>query len=199
MISYPLSINTTPVNSAFYELSVAGDSPITLAAAKSFLKVTATADDDLITSIIDAVLLYAESYTGREFRANTWIAYFDYFFDRIRLHRFPVDTITSVEHEVDDSDVAVDSDVYYLKRQPSAYYIIKNTDKDWPSDTDDREQAVKITLVTKADEKTSMAVNAMLRQIAFMYRNRGDCGAGKSAADASGATALYNCLRIPRV
>lgn len=203
MIAYPYGTISSPINASYYEIDTYGASPISLDDAKVYLKVTTTADDDLITALIDTVVLFAEKYTGREFRANVWTAYYDWFFDRMQLSRVPVDTIDSVEYLASGSLEAVDTDVYYLKKQPLSAYIVKEVVKSWPSDVDDREQAVKVGFTTRADDRLSIAITGMLHHLAFLYRNRGDCGEYKDfaldTAKVSGATAIYGPLVIPRV
>ena len=188
-----------PVNVAVYDLVSAVASPVSLAAMKGYLKITSTADDALIQSMIDAATEWGEKYTGRDFRAITWDLLLDCFTDRISLRRDPVDSITTVKHLVSGSQVTVPSTVYYLKKLTQSSEILLNEDQEWPTDTDNREQAIEIQFVTKGYRCQNEIINAIERTVAFWYRNRGDCADVKRAVEGAGVTIIYNQFRISRV
>ena len=77
--------------------------------------------------------------------------------------------------------------------------ILLNEGQDWPTDTDDREQAIEIEFVTKAAECIAQIKQAMLMHIAALYFNRGDCPDIEDAAKGSGALHLYDLVSIPRL
>ena len=187
--------------SSFYELVNEKASPVTLALAKSHMKVPAstTADDSYIQSLIETATEYGESYTGREFREKTWKLYVDYFVDRIVIQRNPVASISSVKHLVDDILITVSSSIYYLKKLTQCAEVLLKSDQEWPSDTDDIEHAIVVEFVTgpytKAEDRIKTAI---LRHIAWMYSNRGDC-ALQDSAKKSGANVIYDQFRISRV
>lgn len=183
----------------FYSRVSADPSPVTLAAMKSYLKITTTADDALIQIMIDAATEWGEKYTSRDFRAVTWDLFLDKFTDRILLRRDPVASITTVKHLVDGSLETVASSVYYLKRLSQFSEILLDEDQEWPTDTDDREQAIEIRLVTTGYRDQDAIINAIKRTVAFWYRNRGDCPDVKAAIDGAGVTIIYNQFRISRV
>ena len=79
---------------AVYELVAYAASPVLLATLKAYLRVTATSEDVLLQSLIDEATAWAESYTGRQFRANTWKLLLDEFADRIDIRKTPVDEVT---------------------------------------------------------------------------------------------------------
>jgi len=172
-------------------------SPVTLAVMKSYLKVTATADDKLIQSMIDAATKWGEKYTGRDFRAITWELLLDGFTDRIELRRDPVDSIITVKHLVSASLVTVDAPTYYLKKLTQSSEVLLNEDQEWPTDTDDREQAIEIRFVTTGYQCQDSIIEAVERHVAWWYRNRGDCC--NESAKNSGVTIIYDQFRISRV
>jgi len=186
-------------NTAVYQMVSAAASPLDLATMKAYLRVTSTADDALIQSMIDASTEWGEKYTGRDFRAITWDLLLDCFEDRINVRRDPVDTITTVKHLVSGSLVTVDSDVYYLKLLPQFAQILLNEDKEWPTNTDSREQAIEIRFVTEGYRCQDSIIEALQRMVAFWYRNRGDCSDCKGAAFGSGATIIFDQFRITRI
>lgn len=189
-----------------YELVTPGTVPVLLAEMKTYMKVTSSSDDALITSMLSAATTWGENYTGREFRANIWKLLKDVFQDRIRLARAPIASVTSVEHLVSAALVPVASSVFYLKKSHQFSEILLNEDQVWPTDTDDREQVVEIVFLTESYRDTDAIKEAIKRHVAFWYKNRGDCGgsgsAGCSCGDAakgSGVTMIYDQFRIDRV
>ncbi len=187
------------MNVAVYQQVSVTASPVSLTVMKSYLKITTTADDALIQSMIDAATEWGEKYTGRDFRAITWDLLLDCFTDRIELRRDPVDTITTVKHLVSGSLVTVPADVYYLKKLVQSSEVLLNEDKEWPTDTDNREQVIEIRFVTEGYRCQESIIDAIERMVAFWYRNRGDCPDANSAATLSGVTIIYNQFRISRV
>jgi len=177
-------------------------SPVLLADMKSYLKVSNTIDDILIQVMIDASTKWGEKYTGRDFRAITWNLLMDCFpaNDRILLKRDPVNTITSVKHLVSDVETTVPSTDYYLKKNTQNSEILLFEDKSWPTDTDNREQAITVEFVTKAFNCGDNIESAIKRHVAHWYYNRGDCGDDcESAAQLSGVKSIYGQFRITRV
>lgn len=182
-----------------YFLETAGTSILTLAVLKTYLKVTGTSQDAMLTSMLTAANEWGEKYTGREFRDNTWKVLFDCFTNPLVLHRNPVDTITSVKHLVDGSQVIVDSADYYKvdHTQESGLFTVEG--KEWPTDTDSRFQAVEVIFVTKPYTCEDLIKEGLLRHIAWWYANRGDCDDCGKSADSSGVKSIYNLFRIERV
>lgn len=186
-------------NVAVYRQVSALASPVSLAVMKGYLKITATADDTLIQSMINAATEFGEKYTGRDFRAVTWGLLLDRFTNRIELRRDPVASITSVKHLVSGSLFTVPTDTYYLKKLVQCSEILLNENKDWPTDTDNREQAIEIQFVTEGYRCQESIIDAIERHVAFWYRNRGDCPDVKGSAERAGVTIIYNQFRISRV
>ncbi len=214
--------------SQVYELVAFGASPVNLAEMKAWMKVTATSEDVLITALISAATEFGEKYTGREFRANEWKLLLDSFSDfgntserfiqdhlgtnagfkrvngasdRIELMRDPVDKDVAVviTHLVDASPVTVPAADYYLKKYTQSSEILLFDDKDWPTDTDNREQAIEITFTTKAYRCLEEIKCAIMLHVNNLYTNRGDCPDSEKAGQESGATMKYDQFRISRV
>jgi len=191
----------------FYELTTPGTVPVSLADMKAYMKVTALSDDVLITSMLAAATRWGENYTGREFRANVFTLLLDSFTDRLCLRRAPVDTIISIKHLVAATLTTVAASVYYLKANTQFSEILLNEDQAWPTDTDSREQAIEVIFVTKTYPDIESIATAIKRHVAYWYSNRGDCGSSGGAkgcscgdaAQASGATIVYDQFRISRV
>ncbi len=193
-------------DSQVYVRTVEGDSPITIVEARDHMRLHSEEDDDLISQLILAALDAAESYTRRDFRANTYELLLDTFTDRICLRRDVVDSIDSVTRLVAAAEVTVPTTVYYLKRGVQASEILLQDGQTWPTDVDDREQAIKATFTTKPHGRLESAKSAILRLVAHLYENRGDCAVitsgGTAASDvvrASGAGAILDQFRVSRV
>ena len=187
------------VNSAVYKRVSALPSPVSLAAMKAYLRVSTATDDALIQAMIDAATEWGEKYTGRDFRAITWDLLLDCFEDRIELRRDPVATITTVKHLVDGDFVTVADTVYHLKKLTQTSQILLNEEMEWPTNTDDREQAIEIRFVTEGYQCQAEIINAIKMIVAFWYSNRGDCPDCASAVKQSGATIIFDQFRISRI
>ena len=185
--------------SDLYTLKTAGTVPVSLDDMKAYMKVTASADDDLITSMLSSATTWGENYTGREFRANTWTLITDGFADRMSINRAPVASVASVKHLVSDVLTAIADTVYYLKKNLQFAEILLKEDQLWPTDTDAREHAIEIEFVTETYRDTDAIAVAVKRHVSYWYANRGDCADCKQAAEGSGVTAIYDPFRIDRV
>lgn len=180
-------------------MKTAGASPLTVGLAKAFMKVSSSSDDALIGSLINTATEFGEVYTGREFRANAWTLYIDAFKDRIVLNRNPIDSVTSVKHLVSDVLTTVSGSLYYLKHLVHCSEILLLLDNEWPTTTDDREQAIQIEFLTKTYHRENEILEAIKLHVSFMYSNRGDCSCDQPSAKESGASLIYDQFRIPRV
>ncbi len=194
-----LSLNIIPQD-FFYELVIAGDSPVTLAIMKSYLRVTSTVDDTLIQSMIDAATEWGEKYTSRDFREKTWNLLMDCFFEPIELRRSPVASIESIKYlDEDNVEQTVATTVYYLKKQTQFSQVWLQPDQEWPDDVNERQQSITIQFKTAAYYCINEIIEAIERTVAYWYRNRGDCSNCKSAVEAAGVTGIYDQFRISRI
>jgi uncharacterized phiE125 gp8 family phage protein len=77
----------------------------------------------------------------------------------------------------------VSTDVYFLTSSDTYPRLSLKSGQAWPTDEDDREQAVKITFVDGyGDAETDVPDDlreALLQHLAAMYANRGDCNEGR--------------------
>lgn len=174
-------------------------SPLSLADAKAYMRISSSADDALIQSMIDACTEYGENYTGRSFRNKTFKLLTDCLLDRIVINRSPVDSITSVKYLLDNVLTAVDASVYYLKKGVLSSEILLHFDKEWPNDVDAREQAIEIEFSVIAYHAQALIAEALKHCVSFMYFNRGDCCTCEQASSGSGADRIYGQFRIQRI
>lgn len=190
-----------------------GPYPVLLADVKSYLRVDSTADDDVITLMIEASTQFAETYISRDLRTRSWIATLDRFVeeftDRIELRRNQIDTITAVKY-FNNETIPVETtipatDYYPRKGQWWGYVVLKST-SDWPDDLDDvqEEQRITVEFTTIPPVNIEQIQLALLRMIAAMYENRGDCGGCGTSAEAANLAGrlggpFLSQFRIPRI
>ena len=184
--------------SQFYQIVTFGAPPVSLVEMKAYLKLSSTSQDVTIQALINACTAWGESYTGREFRENVWDLLIDCFSSRIEIRRNPVKTIDEVSHTVGGSSAVVPADVYYLKHGVFSSEVLLVTGKDWPVDTDDREQAIKIRFTTEAYYRIDDIKIAIMRHVAAMFFCRGDCCGEGDTALAAGVTDIYDLFKILR-
>lgn len=184
---------------AVYQLLTKAASPIKLAETKSYLKIKNSSDDTVIKDLITAATIWGENYVGRDFRVKTWKLLLDAFADRITLRRDPVASITTVKYLVSDVLTTVTSSTYYLKKLVTCSEIILADSQSWPTDIDDREQAIEIEFATSAYFQQEEIKRAVIRHVAFMYENRGDCDDLEDGAKKSGVTDIYDQFRVERI
>jgi len=122
-----------------YKISVAPSvEPMSLADAKTHLRVDASDDDDYITALIKAVRLHAERITGRGFITQTWEMRRDTFpaSNSIKLRYAPLQSITSLIYkDSDGTDNTWASSNYVVDTYREPGLIILEDGVSWPSDT----------------------------------------------------------------
>lgn len=189
----------TPANSQVYEMITAGNSPIVLAVANEY--VCAESDDAIVQMLIDSCTQWGQRYTQRDFTANQYTLLLDCFENPIELRRNPIAVIDSVEYFKEGSLETVAPSVYKLKLGVQVSSLILKKDQTWPTDVDEEEQSIKISFTTKAvgPDKLDMAKIAILRHVAYMFENKGDCGSCEDCADVAQVKTLYDSFRIVNI
>lgn len=186
----------------FYNLLTLGTSQITLAEMKSYLRVTNTVDDSLITNMIATATNWGENYTGRSFNVEDYSLAIYNFTSIIEIRRSPVDAVTSIDYiDTDGNAQVVSTDVYYVKRQRQWSYIILKDGQEWPTDVRDQIDSIdiKFSTTTMQPNLQNLANEAVIRTVAYWYRNRGDCSNCNCAAINAGVTGIYDQFRIVRI
>ncbi len=187
-----------------YKRTDVGTVPVNCVDFKDYIKLpqVVTADDSLITALLSTATDWAERYTRRDFRENTYTLTFDRFPVRICLRRDPVVSITSVTYKVDDVVTTVPAADYYLVKDVQNSWIVLNDEKEWPTDGDESTKgllaSIVVTFVTEAHTCEEDGNTAIQLITAHLYSERGDCPTG-DAARQSGATAILDQFRIVRV
>jgi uncharacterized phiE125 gp8 family phage protein len=168
--AWPYTVTVAPVNK-----------PLTLLEVKTHLRIDTSdaSEDTYLNLLIDAVTEYAEKYTKRDFITRTYKTLRDCFWDSLEIRRNPIQSVSIVKYLVDDVLTLVSTDVYFLIESNTFPHLSLKVNQVWPTNEDDREQAVEIIFVSGyGDDPTDIPEKlklGMLNHIADMYENRGDC------------------------
>lgn len=181
--------------------------PLTLDEVKEQIKIDLddTSQDDYLNLLIDAVTLFGESYTKRDFINKGYTTFRDSFCDNLLLRRSKVKALTSISYLNNGIFNIVDPTTYGFTNVNDFSQIFLQLNKLWPENIDCIPQAVKILFTAGyGDNPIDVPANiklALLSHISFLYENRGDCTTG-CGCDSSGnglpvtTKALYNNIRI---
>jgi hypothetical protein len=172
---------------------------------KTWLKVSHSSLDAEITALIKGATKTAENITKRDFIAKTYRTFRDGFSDAelsygnyaalmprysvdydltsIELRKSRLQSVISVEYLKDSVWAAVDSAVYYNTIESAFSAIFLNDGQAWPSDVDNRRQAVRIDFTAGyGDESADIPpdlITAIKMHVANAFANRGDCANAK--------------------
>lgn len=153
--------------------------PVSLEDMKSYLKVSTTANDDLITSLIQTASDCFEAMAGivlieKEFTTKRDV------FDCYKLRRRPLqsDTVVIKYLDTDSAEQTVSSADYYFYEENVYTNIVFKSDFSYPA-IDDRLQAISIVFTAgygaTSEDIPADIQTAIKQHVAAMYENRGDC------------------------
>lgn len=175
-----------------YQIVAYGPMPITLSEAKLFLKIDTTADDSIITNIIEQVVMFAEAHTSRELRPNQWYGLTEEF-DSV-LTKNPVSQIAQIDYVDTNGSVSiVPLSTYQLKKNVLDSKVILAYGMTWPSDIGQVVDRIRIAFSTSAHSMLPIVKQDMLRHISWEYENRGD------DSDNYDRTRFYLASSIPNI
>ncbi len=154
--------------------------PVSVAEAKSWLRVTHASEDALITSLIKTARRSAERYTARAFIDQSWTMYLDRFpgWNEIPLKRSPLSSVTTIKYKDEDDVLQTLSNTQYIvskgNEKPGKVALVEEAD-DWP-DTLNEIDAVEIEYIagygaTSADVPDTIKT-AILFSVAHFFENR---------------------------
>jgi len=152
--------------------------PITLQEAKSHLRVDATDDDILISSLITAAREYCEAFQNRAYITQTWEFWLDDWpvEGYISIPKPPLQEIVSVKYyDAVGYENTFAAENYYLddKNQPGGLVLAYG--KSWPSTTLCPSNGICITFTAGYGTAAQVPVRvkqAMLLLIGHWYENR---------------------------
>jgi uncharacterized phiE125 gp8 family phage protein len=189
--------------------------PVTLSEAKAHLRVTDDNDDAYITTLIKVARRMCEGYAGISFITQTRVMKLDSFPvclpEEIELPFGPIQAISGTDAA---TPIPNTLGISYVDDDGAAQTLILDTDfyldsssdiprvspaDDWPTDVDDRINAVTITYkagYSGASNVPAEAKQAMLLQIGSLYENRQDESAGPSNMLHWSSTALLDNIKV---
>lgn len=132
--------------------------PVTLAEAKSALRLTDTSQDAMVRSYITACTYTAETYIGRDLIPSTYVQYLDYWPQGdIHMLRPPLQSVTSIKY-LDESGVqqTLASNQYVVDTKSLPGRISRAYGVSWPSLRGQNAQ-IEVTYVAGHQEKTGQA------------------------------------------
>lgn len=173
--------------------------PVSLTEAKLHLKIETadTADDALVTILIQAAREVAEQYTRRAFISQTWELQMDCFEEEDYKLITPCSAITSVKYyDTDGVEQTVAVAVYGLSLSTEPNEIYLKYGQLWPT-VRGQEDDVKIRFVSGYTTVPASIKAAILLIIGHLYENREDVVVGRQVADLpKGSEYLLNPYRL---
>lgn len=179
------------------------ETPVSLEEAKDWCRVSTTADDTLITSLIDAAVDVAERYTNRVFIERTFVGKFiGLEWSRFEINRFlqvrraPFKSLTSIT-DSDTNDLTSD---FILKENSAFSRLI--LDDSISLDTVPYPLIVEFVAGYGAKADVPEGLKTAIKQlVCFMYSNKGDCGGdtctnGKTSGIPQGIATMLNGYKI---
>lgn len=122
--------------------------PVTLAEAKTHLRVFDNDDDALIGALIQAAREACEHEIGRALITQTWEKVLDLFPEGIALPYPPVQSIASIKYIDGDGTLrTMDAADYYLDSHAEPAWLVPAYGATWPS-TRDEPNAVRVRFVS---------------------------------------------------
>jgi uncharacterized phiE125 gp8 family phage protein len=177
--------------------------PVTLAEAKAWLRLDTSADDDLVTSLIQAATNHVETAYGRQLVQASWRLSLDYFpwpngFDllvapvanpdprTIRLPKAPLISVASVTYyDMGDNLLTLDPAVYEVDATTDPGRVCLAMNKVWPV-TRLKPGAVRIAFTAgygAASDVPAQIKTAIKLIVAHWYENRESTVLGTIATD----------------
>lgn len=153
--------------------------PVSLAEAKLHLRVDATDEDTMISSLITAAREYCENFQGRAYVEQTWELVLDAFpaGDYIELPRPPLRSVVSLTY-TDSAGAATvwDPANYIVDTASQPGRLVLAYDKTWPSVTLQPAGGIKVRFTagygTGASAVPARVKQAMLLLIGHWYEHR---------------------------
>lgn len=148
--------------------------PISIAEAKSHLRVDGPDEDLAISNLITEARQYCERLTNRAFGVQTWDMWTDRFHPAVEVPKPPLSSVTSVTYtDTDGNSQTATGSIYTVDADsiPGRVYLAYN--QSWPS-TQSIPKAVKIRYVAGSSTTPGPVKRAMLLLIGHWYNNRED-------------------------
>lgn len=154
--------------------------PLTLAEAKSHLRVDISDDDTLIKSKLKGVRQDLEEKYGVAFISQTWDLYMDSFpGDKLEIAKWPLQSVTHIKYTDEDGDESTfSSDDYLVDIISKPGKVVLKRTASWPSDTLQEVNGVVVRFVAgygNAGSDVPWPIKqALLLLLGDAYENRED-------------------------
>ena len=197
--------------------------PLDVEAAKDFLKVSGTDDDDLISALIVGVTAQAEKYLGRALYTQTWTMFLDRWptirnndwWDGSRdlaiteldgaakwleVPKAPLQTVTSIK-TYDDADAPTTfaASGYFVDSSSAPGRIVLRAGQAAPFGTRVA-NAIEVIFIAgygnQGDDVPEDILQGIRLMLAHLYENRGDMVKPNVAISAAGAAAMWPNDRV---
>ena len=140
-------------------INTIGTNPVTLTEAKNYIRVTNTADDTLIQSIIENATKKIESWINTDIVSKERAVYLERVDEPFKLYYAPINSDADLTIEVDG--VVQTSDTYELKGLENPLICLQSS----------LTEKVKVTYTTKGISDVGIKP-AILAYAAFLYHGR---------------------------
>lgn len=186
----------------FYTVTVPpAELPVTLAEVKAYLRVTNSAEDGIITGLIQAVVNELESYARRFFVSRTVLGEYDRLewskfepFSFVELRRAPLGAVTSVSviEGSGTTDVTADTEL-----KDTAGYARVLFPETLPTPKDNEPRPLQVVFTAGYGDATAVPEEiktAIKMGVNFYFRNRGDCATECGNTKASQSPVIQGAL-----
>jgi uncharacterized phiE125 gp8 family phage protein len=151
--------------------------PVSVAEAKTHMRVTGTADDTIIALYLNAAIALAEQYLQRKLITQTWKMYLDLWPSIINVHFGDLQSVTHVKYfDIDDTEATYSSASYYVDTVSIPGRILRKSGYAWPSVALRVDNPIEIQFITGyGDDSTDVPDDirsAVLMLTAHFYENR---------------------------
>jgi len=156
--------------------------PVDLDEVKTYMRVTGTAEDALITDLIKEAEDWFERYTNVTLLTTQFKTFRDSFDNFLELRRSPFASLDTVKFLKDGTLTAFDLTKIITTRQQPYRVIALKENQVFPLDEDNQPSAVEIEFTvgfgdTEAD--IPIGIKSILKRLTlFYFENRGDCDDG---------------------
>lgn len=158
-----------------YTLVSQNPASIDLGAAKNWLHITHNFEDDLINSIIESAVSFAEDYTGCSFREQQWNlkASAVELANGVIITKTPISSFTGITLLTSTNETKTLTDQQYFLTVEDTRAFLSITDYSLLTAASAKFDAVTVTFATNGGMPPHIE-NAVRMLISFMYENRGD-------------------------
>lgn len=167
----------TSVNRLLSRVVAPASEPVTLEEAKRYLRVDTEDDDELITDMIVAARMHAESWLRRSLITQSWLLGFEHYkLDVAALPMGPVQSVASVMVlGSDGGSQTMSTDAYYLSENKEALHF-------WGGLIGFRLEITYVAGYGDAEDVPRPVKLGMLSHIAMLYDGRGETEVGSLPA-----------------